>query len=182
MRRALLSLMTQVCGAAALADAPVPPPAALPTPYTAEQIRDAWQPGFRVEMKTTEAGTETLQRMTVLSVTPETGTIRNEKLAANGELSEPPLEFEAKWTELRDHARFPEASATRERAECRSQLGAQPGWRYEIAQQGGPALTMCFADATPGPPVEWEMRRGGALVSRTEHVSYRRPSGAEEKR
>jgi hypothetical protein len=42
---------------------------------------------------------------------------------------------------------------------------------------------MCFADATPGPPVEYETRREGALLSRTEHVYYgSAPSGAEEKR
>jgi len=43
-------------------------------------------------------------------------------------------------------------------------------------------LTMCFADATPGPPVEYETRRDGKLLSRTEHTHYgRRASGAQEK-
>jgi hypothetical protein len=182
MRGALLALITEVCAAAALADAPAPPPAALPTPYSAEQIRDAWQPGFRVEMRSTEAGVATLQRMTVVSATAEAVTIRSESLGENGEASEPASELTAKWAELRDHGLFEATKATRERAECHSRLGSLPGWRYATTTTSGDALTMCFADATPGPPVEYETRREGKLLSRTEHIHYGRPvSGAEEK-
>jgi hypothetical protein len=46
----------------------------------------------------------------------------------------------------------------------------------------GDTVTLCFADATPGPPVEVEVQREGKLVSRTEHTHYGRPSGAEERR
>jgi hypothetical protein len=181
MRRLLLAMITQACSAAALADAPPPAPT-LPTPYTAEQIRDAWQPGFRVEMRSTEAGAATLQRMTVVSATTEAVTIRSEALRENGEASEPAREVTAKWAELRDHGLFEATKATRERAECRSRLGSLPGWRYATTTANGDALTMCFADATPGPPVEYETRREGKLLSRTEHTQYGRPaSGAQEK-
>jgi hypothetical protein len=182
MRRVLLATITQLCGSAALADAPAPPPAVLPTPYTAEQIREAWQPGFRVEMRTTEADVATRQRMTVVSATAETVTIRSEPLGENGEASEPARESTATWSELRDHALFPAASTTRERAECHSRLGSLPGWRYATTTANGGSLTMCFADATPGPPVEYETRREGKLLSRTEHTHYGRPaSGVQEK-
>jgi hypothetical protein len=189
MRYARLALIASVCGGlagAALADAPAASPAAamLPTPYTAEQIREAWQPGFSVEMRTTGAVGETRSRMTVLSATPEAGVVRSESLAANGKPSEPPSEFTARWSELRDHALFEAAKATRERAECRSRLGAMPGWRYSVARTNGEMLTMCFADATPGPPVEHVTIRDGAVLSRTEHLNYGRPAsgtGAQEK-
>jgi len=182
MRRALLLLITQACSAAALADASVPPPARLPTPYTAEQIRDAWQPGFQLEMRSSEAGVATVQRLTVVSATPETVTIRSESLGENGEAREPARESSAKWAELRDHASFEATKATRERAECHSRLGSLPGWRYATTTASGDALTLCFADATPGPPVEYEKRREGKLLSRTEHTHYGRlASGAEEK-
>ena len=189
MRCGQLALIASVCGGlagAGLANAPAPSPAPamLPTPYTAEQIREAWQPGFSVEMRTAEAGAETRSRMTVLSATPEAGVVRSESFAASEKASEPPNEFTARWSELRDHALFEAAKAKRERAECRSQLGAMPGWRYSVAQPNGETLTMCFADATPGPPVEYETIRDGAVLSRTEHVNYRRPAsgtGAQEK-
>ncbi len=187
MRRALLALIVLLCGHLAgvvLADSPpiTPVPAMLPTPYSAEQIREAWQPGFSVEMRTTHAGVETRSRLTVVSATPEAGVIRSESFAANGEASEPPRESTAQWSELRDHALFEAAKATRERAECRSRLGALSGWRYVVPQASGGTLTMCFADATPGPPVEFETVRDGKVSSRTEHMSYGRPaSGAEEK-
>lgn len=188
MRCAQLALIASVCGGlagAALADTPAPSPAAamLPTPYTAEQIRDAWQPGFSVEMRTTEAGAESRSRMTVLSATPEAGVVRSESFAASERASEPPNEFSASWSALRDHALFEAAKAKRERAECRSQLGLMPGWRYIAPQANGDTLTMCFADATPGPPAEYETLRAGKAISRTEHVSYGRPLGsaAEER-
>jgi len=182
MRRTRLSLITQLWAAAALADAPAPPPPALPTPYSAEQIRDAWQPGFQVEMRNLEAGVETRLRMTVLSATPSAVTIRSQPLKASGEGSEPARESTATWVELRDHALLPAASSTRERAECHSPLGTLPGWRYATTLANGDLLTMCFADATPGPPVEYETRREGKLLSRTEHTQYGRPaSGAQEK-
>jgi hypothetical protein len=175
-----LALAALAVATAALAEEPALPQF-LPTPYSAEQIRDAWQPGFRVEMRTTEASVATLQRMTVVSATAETATIRSEALGANGEASEPPRETTTRWDELRDHARLPAAKATRERAECRSSLGAMAGWRYRVALANGDTLTMCFADATPGPPVEFETKREGKLISRTEHTQYERPSGAKEK-
>ncbi len=180
--RFLAPFALAACAAAALADAPPAPPATLPTPFSAEQIRDAWQPGMRVEMKTVEAGAESSVRMTVVAATPESVTIRSEALDAKGAPSAPPQESTAKWGELRDHALFPADKASRERAECRSALGAMPGWRYVVAQPEGASLTMCFADAAPGPPVEFELKRGGELLSRTEHTRYERPSGAEEQR
>lgn len=187
MRYAQFALIASACAGlagAALAQAPAPSPGAatLPTPYTAEQIREAWQPGFSVERRTTEAGAETRSRMTVLSATPEASVVRTERFAASGEASEPPIEWSASWSELRDHALFEAANAKRERAECRSQLGPMPGWRYIVPQANGDTLTMCFADATPGPPVEYETLRGGAVISRTEHLNYARPPGgaAEE--
>lgn len=183
MRGAQLALIAAVCGGlarAVLADAPAPSPAAamLPTPYTAEQIREAWQPGFSVEMRTIEAGAESRRRMTVLSATSEAGVVRSESFAANGKPSEPPSDFTASWSQLRDHALFEATKAKRVRAECRSQLGLMPGWRYIAPQANGDTLTMCFADATPGPPVEVVALRGGAVVSRTEHVNYARPPGS----
>lgn len=181
-RFGLMNLAGMALAAACHADSPAPDSAMLPTPYSAEQIREAWRPGFRVEMRTIESGAETRSRMTVIAATAEAGTIRAEQLGASGEVSEPPREFTTKWSELRDHASFEAAKATRERAECHSQLGAMLGWRYSTTSENGDALSMCFADATPGPPVEHETRREGALLSRTEHASYGRPtSGAEEK-
>jgi hypothetical protein len=156
--------------------ATAPPAATLPTPYSAEQIRDAWQPGLTVEMRTTAKEGASGERLTVVAATPEICTIRREALDASGALREPAGEFTSKWSELRDHALFEAATATRERAECHSGLGALPGWRYVVAQPDGRTLSMCFADAAPGPPVEYERRQGGEAISRTEHTRYERPS------
>jgi hypothetical protein len=185
MRRTLPCLLAQAALAlAAFADSPgaAHAPATLPTPYTTEQIRDAWQPGLSVEMRVIAAGGESRRRLTVVSATPDAVVIREESVAANGAASEPPTESSARWSELRDHALFEASKATRERAECRSQLGAMPGWRYVVPQADGSTVTMCFADATPGPPVEYEAARDGKRLLRMEHTTYGRPkNGAEEK-
>ncbi len=180
MRSALLSLMLAP-GAAAAALADPTPPVTLPTPYTAEQIRAAWQPGFSVEMQTTEAGVVSRTRMTVLSATPEAAVIREESLRADGTPGAPATESETRWSELRDHARFEATNATRERAECRALLGSLPGWSYAVQLRRGGTMTLCFADATPGPPVVLELAHDGKVLSRMEHVRYGRPQrGAEE--
>jgi hypothetical protein len=179
MRRATsLALAAAACAAAALAQEPAAPPF-LPTPYSAEQIREVWQPGFQVETKTTDAGGESLRRLTVVAASAEGCTIRSEALSAQGSTTGEPRELRSSWEELRDHARFAASKATRERAECRSPLGALPGWRYATTNANGDALAMCFADATPGPPVEYEVHREGKRISRTEHVQFGQPSGTE---
>ena len=175
-----LAALLALSGSRGSAEAGAPQP--LPTPYSAEQIRAAWQPGFRVETKTTDARGDSFERMTVLSASEDSGTIRVQPLKADGSADGEAQEFTSSWSELRDHARFDTSAATRERAECRSQLGVLPGWRYAATAANGDVLTMCFADATPGPPLEHETRREGKLLSRTEHTLYERPSGAKEKR
>jgi hypothetical protein len=182
MKRVLPAcLLAVVLAPAARAEAP-PQAAFLPTPYSAEQIREAWQPGLRVETHTSDENGASRRRLSVLAADAEGCTIRSEALAAEGSPGGEVRDFSSRWSELRDHARFEAAKATRERAECRSGLGAQPGWRYATTDSTGAAVTMCFADATPGPPVEHEVQREGRRISRTEHTHYGRPSGAEEAR
>ncbi|HEU4430090.1 MAG TPA: hypothetical protein VFT98_15115 [Myxococcota bacterium] len=179
MRRVRLAPILCACAAlAARAESPVPE--TLPVPYSADQIRERWVVGFRLETRTLAGETESLERTEVLAADAEQVSMRFEFLGADGEPAKPPQEFSAKWSELRDHALFEAAKATRERAECRSQLGTQPGWRYATSDANGDALSMCFADAAPGPPVEHETRRDGKLLSRTEHISYGVPSTASE--
>jgi hypothetical protein len=181
MKRSLATFLTACCVASASFADDSAAGAFLPTPYSAEQIRDAWQPGLLVEMRTSGEKGEALRRMSVLAADTETCTVRSEPLGPDGSPSGEPGVFTARWSELRDHARFEAAKASRERAECHSGLGALPGWRYATTAANGDALSMCFADATPGPPVEVETRREGELLSRTEHTRYERPSGAKEK-
>jgi hypothetical protein len=152
----------------------------LPTPYTWEQIRDVWRPGYVTELRSVEGDVATRLRFTVLASTADRVKIRQEALGADGAPSGAPQDAEARWTELRDHAAFPAALATRERADCHSPLGTLPGWRYVVRKPDGDTSTFCFADATPGPPVEVERRHGDVLVSRMERVSNERPSGAED--
>ena len=82
----------------------------------------------------------------------------------------------ATWSELRDHALFPAATARRERAERDTALGKLAGWLYTVPCGEGCASEFFFADATPGSPVDYSQTRDGQLQMRAEVVERHRPS------
>ena len=62
------------------------------------------------------------------------------------------MHYAGTWEELRLHARFPAARASRQRAERDTPLGTFAGWLYRV--QGEEGITeLFFADDLPGPPV-----------------------------
>lgn len=135
----------------------------LPTPYTAEEIRDAWVEGFEVTTRTRSAAGETYSQTRVVAWTEKGFAIVDKELDAQGR--ERPgaggTHYSGTWEELRLHARFPASSATREREVRETPLGQLEGWLYKV--QGEEGLTeFFFADNLPGPPVVYS-REGHGL-------------------
>jgi hypothetical protein len=62
------------------------------------------------------------------------------------------VHYAGTWEELRLHARFPAATASRERAERDTSLGTLAGWLYRVQGEDG-VTEFFFADDLPGPPV-----------------------------
>lgn len=113
----------------------------LPTPYTAEQIQDAFPVGTVLEFELDEAGSE---RRSVWKV--EAADAESVTFSFDGVRSEP-----AKWESLRLHASFPSDQAERTEAKLTTALGELDCWHYVV--QGEPRKDYWFSKAHPGPPV-----------------------------
>jgi hypothetical protein len=180
----LLSLLVTACGASApeLAPAQVNVPAATagstaappaedasaPTPYTAEQIRDATKVGRTYEfvIEKPDAPPERL-RMKFVAVTAQGTTVESVPLDGTGKPTGKVERGDSTWAELRDHAKYPKAGTTIEEATTITPAGTFTCKRYTVVEQkpAGEARTVaCFASDLPGPPVELRKEMGGQLV------------------
>lgn len=168
---ALLVLVT-ACGSPAPDEPAAAPPAAapasgetLPTPFTAGEIREVWQPGLELVLRFRSPGREEWQRWTVATADADGCEIDYQLLAADGQPLGEPDRKRSSWAELRDHALFPVESARRERYQRETPLGALEGWLYTVGEpEAGTETRMLFADRLPGAPVWMATTAGGEVV------------------
>ena len=93
-----------------------------------------------------------------------------------GNASGEPRTARSGWVELRDHASFPAANATRETAVRPTPLGMLDGWLYTVRDEaGGTTSEFFFADSLPGAPLQLRQTRGDELVMELEQVARSRP-------
>ena len=145
---------------------PAPPEPATETrtlepPFTAEQIRDEWQPGLTIVFHFLFPDRQEWQRWTVVEADAETAVIQYLPLDAQGQPAGPPEHAPSRWVELRDHALFPAADARRERVSRETALGTFEGWLYTVDDSGAETTSsFFFADELPGAPLWMETRSG----------------------
>lgn len=150
--------------------------AILERPFTAEQIRDEWMPGFRLVMRRSTPGETRLERWTVLTADAEGVEIEFAAIAEDGAVSGEPVVQRSTWLELRDHASFPAAGASREWTRRDTALGALEGWLYRIPEEGPEAVSeFFFVPALPGAPVQMKSFQGEQVVLELEQVERSRP-------
>ena len=125
----------------------------LPTPYTAEEVRDAWVEGFEVTTRTRSAEGEIYSRTRVIAWS-ETGfgLVEIQVDERGRPLKRDVSRYTGTWEELRAHALFPVSRASRERTEWDTPLGQLEGWLYLVRGEEG-TMEFFFADDLPGPPV-----------------------------
>jgi hypothetical protein len=151
-------------------------PDRLPTPFTAEQIRDAMPPGLELELRRAADGSELVERWRVVAADAEGVDIEFTALDASGNAAGPPRVSRSGWTELRDHASFPAAHATREETVRDTPLGKLDGWLYTVKDpEGGTVTRYFFARSLPGAPVEMTVTRGETVVVEMAQLSRNRP-------
>jgi hypothetical protein len=157
--------------------APEPAEAAiLEQPFTAEQIRDEWVAGFSLVMRRSTPGEARLERWTVLAADAEGCEIEFAALADDGAVSGEPVVQRSTWSELRDHARFPAAGASREWTHRDTALGALEGWLYRVPEEGSEAVSeFFFVPGLPGAPVQMRTIEGGETVFELEQIERSRP-------
>lgn len=133
-----------------------PVPAMHPTPFTADQIRDAMPVGTTLRFQRETPDGTGYQTWTVNAVTPTHGTISFQPEAAEGTPLGQASEQTSAWTELRDHALFEVANTTVTDEPVTTEPGAGPGRVYLRTQESrkGPQVSrMHFSLSLPGPPV-----------------------------
>lgn len=142
----------------------------LPTPYSADQIRDAWQVGLTVVTRVSTPRGESTSHTIVTDWTEEKVALIEQPLDDMGQAVGEATPIEVSWTDLRDHARFPTSAATRERTKQSTPLGDLEGWRYIMKHGETDQSEFFFADAYPGPPVVFLRRSEGEVVMRAEMI------------
>ncbi len=153
----------------------------LPTPFTAEQIRDEWIVGFEVVMRRIGPDGESLERWRVVEADPETVSIEGAVIDGLGQPIDEPQVGRSGWSELRDHAKFPVDRGTRMRERRQTALGELEGWLYVVEDvEGGGATHFFFADSLPGAPVEVEAVIGGEAFTVLEQIERFRPESADQ--
>lgn len=148
----------------------------LPTPYSADEIRDEWVEGFTVEMLRTVPDGEVRERWAVVAADDDGVDIRFNALDADGQPAGEGVVRHSSWEELRDHASFPADRAERERSTRETPLGVLDGWLYTVHDpDAGTVTRFFFADSLPGAPVWMEVTRDGEPELTLEQVKRSRP-------
>jgi hypothetical protein len=150
----------------------------LPTPFSAEEIRDEWIEGFQLIIERRSPSEERLERWTVMNVDEDGAVIEYAEIDAFGILCGEPIVKRSTWRELRDHASFPADRASRERVVRTTPLGDLDGWLYTVRDDESSTVTQFFfASALPGAPVEMEMLEDGKMLLALEQLERFRPAG-----
>ena len=137
--------------------------ATLPTPYTAEQIREATTPGRRYRFRTVAGGRTSIITMEFVEVDPEATVVESSVFDADGNRASPAQTARSTWEELRLHASFPAAATTTEDATVTVPAGTYEATLYTV-RAGDQVERFWFARELPGPPVKMEQQTAAGDV------------------
>jgi len=145
-------------------------------PFTDDEIRDEWVPGFRLLMRRSFPEDTRIERWTVVSADHEGVEIEYATIAEDGSVEGEPTVARSTWTELRDHAAFPVAHSTREWVSRETALGDFEGWLYRVADPDAVVVNeFFFVPELPGAPVLMRTLEGDAVVFELEQTARLRP-------
>jgi hypothetical protein len=148
----------------------------LTRPFSADEIRDEWVPGFRLLMRRTSPEGTRIERWTVLSADDEGVEIEYATIADDGSVEGEPSIARSGWAELRDHASFPASHSTREWVSRETALGNFEGWLYRVADPEAAVVNeFFFAPELPGAPVQMRILEGDTTVFELEQTARLRP-------
>jgi hypothetical protein len=168
-----LILLALACGApasrAAAPEAAATPEAGVsvadtyPTPFSAEQIRDATRPGRAYTWRVEVSGKAAVER-----------TVAFTRVDAEGaEITRDGVAQRVTWDELRKHAEFPRALVTTREETVTVPAGTYDCIVYVIADPAaGETSTFYFAKAMPGAPVLFFSDKGGVRQLTNTLVRY----------
>lgn len=145
-------------------------------PFSAEEIRDEWVPGFRLLMRRSYPERTLIERWTVVSADEEGVEIEYATLLDDGSVEGEPAIVRSGWVELRDHASFSATHSTREWVNRETALGDFEGWLYRVAEPGAAVVNeFFFVPGLPGAPVQLHTLEGEETVFELEQTARLRP-------
>lgn len=153
---------------AAASSAPSAPSVEMaPTPFTADQIRDACPAGRRIVFKVEEPGKPVVHRTIEFVKSDASGADLKITMtdAAGAQLGADTSH--ATWEELRTHALFPKSAVRIEEKQFTTPLGTFEGLVYTVTEGEGAnaeVTTFCFAKSLPGPPLLFVTEKGGQKI------------------
>lgn len=151
-------------------------PTILQRPFTAEEFREEWVPGFRLLMRRSFPEETRIERWTVVAADEEGAEIENAAIAEDGSVEGEPSVSRSSWTELRNHASFPATHSTREWVSRSTALGEYEGWLYTVADpEAATVQEFFFVPSLPGAPVQMRILDGEATVLELEQTARLRP-------
>lgn len=153
-------------------------PAHHPTPFSADQIREACGPGRRNVYRT--QGADGTPRLTVgwFEEGDADGAVSVSAAAhPDGSVAGEPTRIRARWIDLQRHASFPIATTRIETGEAVTPAGRFDCWCYTV-EDGDATSRFWFARRLPGPPVLYTTERGGSEVFRSELIALVDPRPA----
>lgn len=175
-------LLLALLGCAPKVEAPAPSAAAAstataPTPYTADQIRDAMPVGTHIRYALSGGGAPPMvMDWSVTAHTDAQMTMRTLIQDATGATVDDQGDATHGWEELRLHGAFPAAKTTRSEATTTVAAGTWPTLVYvvqDVTEEGMPVTaTYHFAKDMAGPPILMVVNAAdGSVVQRMELLS-----------
>jgi hypothetical protein len=148
----------------------------LPTPFSAEEIRQGCPVGRRIVWKIVagQGAPPAYQRMLFVESDADGAMVESVTVSESGEAIGAAKSGRSSWPELQAHGSYPkEGSLLAPLEDVGSPLGEQrPGWFYRVAKADGTALLVWFEEGRAGPPVRLEQRdAAGITVFRMEMAS-----------
>ena len=146
-----------------------------PTPFSAEQIREACQPGRLNVYRVDTAGVDPyLDTWTFDGGDAQRGTFTHLRTGLDGMPRSEVEAGESTWVEFQGHASYPIEDTVLSVATVTVGAGTFVGWLYETSD--GESVTRAwFARELPGPPVLMTTERAGVEVFRYELLAYEQP-------
>ena len=146
-----------------------------PTPFSAEQIRDAFMPGRIVRSEVVVGGeAPTVRVRRDVRADADAGVYAMSTEGPDGETIEAPEEGASTWLELQGHASMPIETTTIEPVTVDVPMGRFEGLLYTRVD-GDVVDRFWFATARPGAPLRMERRVGGELVYSSTAIEERGP-------
>jgi hypothetical protein len=136
----------------------------LPTPFTADEIRAACQPGRTLRSLVVRPNSDPIVRVTRFVSADAEGAEQDswEETPGGARLGEPKRR-RSTWLEFQEHASFPEATTEQTDEEIEIPAGRFGCLRY-TSHDGESVHTFWFARSVPGMPLRFEERVCRELV------------------